>query len=172
MPRYSRSARIQGTHCTVETTSGNFCDADSAPGSPFPICARHATLLYRWMHGMVTEVMDNHHDYPDIHNAMVGEVADAAHAKVNTRQHKVYYVRVGDLIKVGTTSQLDKRMHAYPPDSVLLAVEPGGEEVEGRRHRQFRHLLAHRKEWFHPGADLLAHIAALPADQVRPHPGW
>jgi hypothetical protein len=128
---------------------------------PFPICGDHAIELYRRMHATVTEVMGNHRAYLDIHNAMVKDVADTAHAKANTRQHKVYYVRVGDLIKVGTTAQLAKRLASYPPDAELLAVEPGGEDVESRRHRQFSHLLARRKEWFHPGPDLLDHITKL-----------
>jgi hypothetical protein len=73
----------------------------------------------------------------------------------------VYYVRIGDLIKVGMTAQLKQRLGNYPPGSELLATELGGEALETRRLNQFRHLLAHRKEWFHPGEDLMAHIATL-----------
>lgn len=149
------------THCTTQLASGRFCDAVSVEGPPFPICSRHAAQLYSWMHGMVTEVRGNHHEYPELHNAVVQDVADAAYAKANTKRHQVYYVRVGELIKVGTTGQLRQRLSSYPPTSELLAVEPGGEELESRRHAQFRHLLAHRKEWFHPGTDLMDHIAAL-----------
>lgn len=161
MSRYMRVTRNEGTRCTVESDGGRFCDAPSAPGSPFPICGNHAVELYRWMQGMVSDVMDNYREHLDVHAAMVQGVADQEYAKANTRQHRVYYVRVGDLIKIGMTARLRQRLNAYPPDAQLLAVEPGGEALEGQRHHQFRHLLAHRKEWFRPGPDLMDHIAKV-----------
>lgn len=156
MPTYSPNSR-----CTVQLRKGAFCDADRAPDMPFGICARHAITLYRRMHEMVTEVRGKHHEYPDLHAAVVQDVADAAYAKANTRQHQVYYVRIGELIKIGTSRNLEARVSSYPPGSELLAVERGGGDIERQRHHQFRHLLAERKEWFHPGPDLLDHIAAL-----------
>lgn len=152
MTRYTRVSRNQGTRCTIEFDTGRFCDAPSAPGSPFPICTNHAVALYKWMNGMVSEVMENHQQYPDIHNAVVDHVADEGYARANTVAHRVYYIRCGDLVKIGTTRHLAARMHAYPPDAELLAVERGGEALEISRHHQFGHLLAHRKEWFHPAA--------------------
>jgi hypothetical protein len=161
MPGYSRGDQNRGTRCTTEGARGTFCDADSLPDAPFPICKRHAIELFRWMQDMVTEVQTNHRQHLAIHEAAVDQVVAANHARLNTRQHQIYYVRVGDRIKIGMTSQLTKRLAAYPPGSELLATEPGGEDVETERLRQFRHLLADRKEWFHPGEDLLAHIASL-----------
>jgi hypothetical protein len=111
------------------------------------------------MHGMVTEVMQNHRAHPEIHNAVVRQVDAKREAAANTAEHQVYYVRVGDLIKIGVTRNLKLRLNSYPPGSKLLAVEPGGEAKEAERHRQFRHLLAARNEWFRPGADLMLHIA-------------
>lgn len=71
----------------------------------------------------------------------------------------VYYAQFGDRIKIGVTSQLRSRMGDIPHDR-LLVTEPGGREVETRRHEQFA---AYRLtgEWFRAAFPLMAHIAAL-----------
>jgi hypothetical protein len=71
----------------------------------------------------------------------------------------VYYVRCGHLIKIGTTTDLGRRFKAVRPNE-LLAVEPGGQEVETQRHRQFAGLRA-SGEYFHPGRALQEHIIQL-----------
>lgn len=55
-------------------------------------------------------------------------------------------------------------MRVLRPDEILH-VEPGTQKDETALHRAFRHLRAgtktggaHLREWFHPGADLLAFI--------------
>jgi len=88
----------------------------------------------------------------------------------------VYYIRRGDHIKIGRTVDFRSRMGKLRPDEVL-AVEPGGHEVETARHRQFRehHIAGHPEgiEWFHRGDDLLAHIAELAATRDVPElPRW
>lgn len=129
---------------------------------PFPICADHALTVYRRMQQIVTEVRQDPRAYPDV----VAAAVEGVREQHNSPAHRVYYVRVGALIKIGTTKQLRQRLGSYPPGSELLAVERGGEQTESRRHAQFDHLLAERKEWFHPGADLMGHIADL-ADRNR-----
>jgi hypothetical protein len=86
------------------------------------------------------------------------EVVDSARCVI---PGVVYYIRVGELIKIGYTRDLDQRLRAYPPDAELLATEIGNELIEQAGHAQFGDLLAARAEWFHPGPALLAHIEAL-----------
>lgn len=83
--------------------------------------------------------------------------------RVDPHKHDplVYYVRCGDLIKIGTTTKLSMRLAAYPPFAELLATEPGGYDVERARHKQFAEHHAMRNEWFTAADDLLAHIATL-----------
>jgi hypothetical protein len=152
--RYSRVSHLALTTCLV-------CEAESAPDMPFPICAPHAIAVFRRMQHLATEVRSDHHGHIGTHVAAVQGVHDERYAKVNSRAHQVYYIRIGSLIKIGTTKSLRARLANYPPGAELLAVERGGEDKESRRHRQFKHLLAERKEWFHPGADLLEHIERL-----------
>jgi hypothetical protein len=161
--QYRGSTRDQGTRCTIES-HGKFCDAVSAPGAPFPICAPHARKLYTWMADMVSEARRRPHSR--LHVDVVSAYAAEDHAKRNTPDHRVYYVQIGKLIKIGTTTNLKQRLNAYPPGSQLLAAELGGQAREAQRHREFSHLLASRKEWFHPGPDLMAHIDALSEDRM------
>jgi hypothetical protein len=71
----------------------------------------------------------------------------------------VYFARRERLIKIGWTSQLPKRMKQIPARA--LAIEPGDIVRERQLHHRFAHLLADRREWFHPGPDLIAYINAL-----------
>lgn len=80
----------------------------------------------------------------------------------------VYYARRGNLIKIGTTTQVCYRMRKLKADD-LLAVEPGSYEVETLRHGQFAaeqvviERRTHPNEWFRPSDALLAHTEALRA---------
>lgn len=84
----------------------------------------------------------------------------------------VYYLRRGNFIKIGTTSKPRKRFAAIAPDEVL-AFEPGSYTVEHRRHAQFRESRlslfgSGPQEWFHPEADLIAHIRRLREEHGEP----
>ncbi|MGW4028233.1 GIY-YIG nuclease family protein [Streptomyces sp. NPDC004838] len=82
----------------------------------------------------------------------------------------VYYIRRGNLIKVGTTVNLRDRMNVLMPDEVL-AVEPGGRDVESQRHRQFRELrTSSRGEYFFPGKALQQHVRSVRAQHGTPDP--
>lgn len=91
----------------------------------------------------------------------------------------VYYARRGDLIKIGTSTNVRKRLADIGVDE-LLAVEPGSFDLETARHDQFAaHQLSRKRgkgngggkgptDWFRPGDDLMAHIEALAAVHPRP----
>lgn len=61
---------------------------------------------------------------------------------------RVYYVRVGEHIKIGYTRNVSNRLSGYPPNSELLAVELGNKTLEKERHHQFHAYLAWGREWF------------------------
>ena len=74
----------------------------------------------------------------------------------------VYYVRFGDRIKIGTSVCILGRMDNIPHDQ-LLAVEPGGRELEQQRHREFATDRV-TGEWFLPSDELLSHVRRLRAE--------
>lgn len=81
----------------------------------------------------------------------------------------VYYVRLGDHVKIGYTVNLRQRMGDLRADMAdVLAVEPGGRELESQRHREWaRHRLG-RRENFVPVPALLEHIKATRAKYGDP----
>ncbi|MFF4489436.1 hypothetical protein ACFY0F_23555 [Streptomyces sp. NPDC001544] len=78
----------------------------------------------------------------------------------------VYYVRRGNLIKIGTTRAFVTRMRSLMPDEIL-AIEPGSYSLENQRHQQFaehrygRDQRGAKSEYFHPSDELLQHIKAV-----------
>ena len=74
----------------------------------------------------------------------------------------VYYVRIGDHVKIGYTQDLHRRLGdlRLDPDAVM-AVEPGGPDLERCRHLQFADERVGRRENFNPSRRLLAHIESL-----------
>lgn len=83
-----------------------------------------------------------------------------AQTKAILEQTQVYYVRIGDHVKIGFSVNLRQRMASFHvPDDALLATEPGGREKEAIRHRQFTaERINPRRELFNPSPRLLAHI--------------
>jgi hypothetical protein len=58
---------------------------------------------------------------------------------LSQRNEHVYYVRQGILVKIGTTIDLRTRFRNLRPTEIL-AIEPGGYDLEAERHAQFRDL--------------------------------
>lgn len=79
-------------------------------------------------------------------------------AKAALRQDRdgfVYYLMVGERLKIGYSVDVKQRMRHYPPGSELLAVEPGDRQLETQRHQQFAGSRTDGREWFRPTPDLL-----------------
>jgi hypothetical protein len=92
-------------------------------------------------------------------------VIEGRHLAARERQREskgtVYYLRIGQFVKIGTALNLASRLFSYPPDAELLATEPGGRALEAVRHEQFGHLRAARREWYRPDPQLLEHCDTL-----------
>lgn len=80
----------------------------------------------------------------------------------------IYYVRVGDQVKIGYSADVKRRMRAYPPDSHLLAVHPGTRELETELHQRFAGSRAAGREWFRETVDLVEHMAQVVAQFGEP----
>jgi hypothetical protein len=73
----------------------------------------------------------------------------------------VYYMRIGNRVKIGYSSNLVSRLAAINPEE-LMAAEPGNMQTEKDRHVQFSRLRTHG-EWFRLEGSLEIHIARLKA---------
>lgn len=73
----------------------------------------------------------------------------------------VYYMRLDRLVKIGWTTDLKRRVSSIAPQGVM-AIEPGGKNIEERRHIEFAALRSHR-EWFWLRDPIAAHIVTIRA---------
>lgn len=80
----------------------------------------------------------------------------------------IYYIRIGWNIKIGWTSNLERRMKDYPPDTLILAVHPGTEQDERRIHKKFAHLITDGREWFPAAPQILEHIESVKREHGEP----
>lgn len=78
----------------------------------------------------------------------------------------VYFVRLGNRVKIGWTSNLAGRMAAVPHDEILH-TQPGTMRDEKRCHAAFAHL-REVGEWFRAEPDLLTFIDSLRAGNTPP----
>ena len=144
-----------------------------------PVDPHRANILIT-LHRMELEGVEIDEKAVEIAKALVRRHYAETHALPPPRQpvtppagesgskHWVYYVRCGYLIKIGTSANLPSRFQSVRPNEVL-ALEPGGQELETAMHRQFKSLRA-GGDYFHPGPALQAHIAEL-RERLGP-PDW
>lgn len=82
----------------------------------------------------------------------------------------VYFVRSGNLIKIGTSTNVNARLAALRTMSALplelMAVAEGGYTEEGAVHQRFASLRQHG-EWFTAAPELLAFVAEIAEHRAR-----
>lgn len=94
--------------------------------------------------------------------------AAAAKEAARSQAGTVYFLRVGSYIKIGWTSDLTGRMRSYPPDSILLATQPGLRADETKLHKRFAIHRSHGREWYPLVPQILEHIDRVKAQHGEP----
>jgi hypothetical protein len=84
------------------------------------------------------------------------------------KQGVVYYIQVTEHIKIGWTGDIANRMKSYPPNSRLLAAEPGTRKDEQRIHRVLAVHRAYGNEWYAPTPTVLHHIEGVKRRHGKP----
>lgn len=158
-----RNPTTVSQRCTIQLHSGQFCDAPAEERISHPMCGRHALQVFR---DVLMSYEIEGADPVRRALSMVDWLDDQRAVDPDPGESVVYYLLVGDLVKIGTTNHLARRLQSYPPTSVLLATEPGSVDVEVERHRQFREYLSARREWFTPGPRLREFVESLPDYRV------
>lgn len=128
-----------------------------------PLCWAHLTVAH--------SLYVKHSEDPDsakIGYTVVRDQEPAPAPRARPTNGTVYYLRSGGYVKIGWTSDLQKRMRAYPPDTVLLAVRPGTRADENATHRRFAHLVTHGREWFPLAPQISEHINQVLAEHGPP----
>lgn len=127
------------TVCPERDNDGEPCGGAIPPGAPVDLCRGHLIRAYLFVQEELADATNN----------SVARVFDTR----DDRQNVVYYVRLGNRIKIGTTRDLQTRMVNVSHEEIL-AIEPGGYETERLRHEQF-HRLRVAGEWFIADTSLL-----------------
>lgn len=144
----------------LDTCSVPGCTTRRAEYARIPLCDIHCVLAWTdqrraWEHA----VTYNPGAVPvEIREQLVG----------GARPWVVYYIRFGENVKIGRTTNLVRRMRAFcSVHDQLLAVEPGvvvdGLDRETQRHREFAELRIPGTELFVPNDALREHIATVVA---------
>lgn len=170
--------------CPVPAKSGGDCWHDPHPASSWGLCAEHwRAVVNEWdaeqpsvrircaRCGFRSDI-----DSADLPHARCEQCASpigdleavlsildadgSAEARERKAQGVVYYLRFGNRLKIGFTSEIRARVAGLPCDEVM-AAEPGTYATESERLRQFGEYLAWGREWFEMSAPLMEHVSAV-----------
>ncbi|MFI6103178.1 GIY-YIG nuclease family protein [Streptomyces sp. NPDC051310] len=165
----------------VGTHRGEPCRIVVSHSEPFPLCESHYESsglkeYHFWRLGAPEEIRREISDrvVNGIRAALAKEVEEAGYKKVDNRYIRadknpiVYFIRSGNLVKIGTTIDLIGRMKSFNlPDLVVLATEPGYWKREREIHLQFAEL-RHEREWFRLEGPLVDYINGIRAQHGVP----
>ena len=153
---------------------GSPCAQPVGADTPLPLCTRHLLIAHDWVvrDAGATDVLPSPClacgsrvgiRYPSgwvcaVCEWRIGEVPDDGLAPV--RVDVVYYLRLGDRVKIGTSGNPRQRLGVLPHDEVL-AFERGDRVVEQRRHREFATSRLGTSEWFAADPALVEHARRI-----------
>jgi hypothetical protein len=172
-----RGGYRNGRRCTLGAYSiGNVCHRHEQrlPGGirwwletwPDDIPSPYRMLFEHALENAGVVFRDEHH------RQEVARRAVELRVRPETGASLVYFVQRDGLIKIGTTTNLPKRLKAIGKGSSmapgmtigpveLLATEPGDRDREYRLHSKFQKTRIHGTEWFRPSKSLLRYIEDL-----------
>lgn len=114
---------------------------DTTVEAPFPICAAHYAGLIRHFHQTVQGNGYTRDLYGNYEDRIERETQDR-----RERERVLYFIRFGDLVKIGITSNVARRLSELPHDEVL-GVMRGTYKDEAQWHDRFAEH-HHQGEWF------------------------
>lgn len=149
LPRERRSAPSPYRQLGDTVCANPGCDAEPIEGMRIPLCwdcARSAAFQY---------IADYH-----VSDGTEPGITERPEPKPLDRE-RVYFVRLGDRVKIGYSANVNGRMEAVPHEEIL-AIIPGTRHDEATMHRKFAHLRV-VGEWFQDDPSIREFIAAINA---------
>jgi hypothetical protein len=151
-----RVRQIDNREAGRPCVANDHCAGEIVPGAPVNLCGMHIREIYGFAADLVSERWD------DAIRSYVADLHDTFRPPRAVKQPRagwVYFVRFGERIKVGYTTDPDTRLRAIPHDEVI-GILPGTRDDEAAWHN----LLADfhvTGEWFKADAELLATLAGV-----------
>lgn len=162
-PREWRTAPGQYRPCTVQ-----YCGNQSSERYPVPFCQEH--ILYIW--SLVEGDMRRQGITLEKYSQQQLEQAEQRVAEMDAqRPGVIYYLEVGEYLKIGHTKNLYRRMREYPPNARLLASQAGSREEERALHHRFSAYCDSGREWYRDVPEIREHIAGVVAQEGKTGPG-
>lgn len=131
-----------------------------------PVCTFHAVAIWRQVQiaTMKTPYVD---DLLMLERVIKAELPKA---RVTTpRPEWIYFVALNGLIKVGWSTQLDRRLRDYGPSVEILCHYPGTRQDETELHQILTPFRANGREWYHDSPMIRKLIAEKVAEHGEPH---
>lgn len=153
--------------CTAQLGNGDFCDAPSMPDAPFPVCLDHARQAYSYVGDFIQEIVTGRKrsaraQQPAAKTAEPESRTPPTMTPEPGLPGGVYFIQCGDLIKIGASANIARRLKAYPPNAEILLLlehsQPDAFRLEQELHIHFRKHRAGRHEWYHVAQPILDYI--------------
>lgn len=122
------------------------CNTQPSEPLGLELCERHAIKAFRAVSAAINPT---------------GQVPGRGGASAAS-QGIVYYVRLGNRVKIGFSTDFVSRMSVVPHESILF-TKPGTLADERLEHKRFAHLRT-SGEWFQADPELMAYITDLRAN--------
>lgn len=146
--------------------------------SPIPLCYEHANRVWAYVDQAESTAekdqakagLDAALEFDRANGARSSrDEADYRNRKRNrlTEPGEVYYLLVGELVKIGFTANLESRLKQYPPNAILLTRHPGTMTLEADMHNRFKRHLAKGREWFRQAPELMEHIQGVEEKRIQ-----
>ncbi len=125
------------------------------------LCMTEAEVLKMVEDGEIPRARSGKWDWQSVDDAMTGGKLD---------RQRVYFLEMGEFIKIGRSSDIRRRIQSFegflPLPTKLLHQIPGTCDTETDLHRKFKHLRT-KGEWFRATDELRGFIASLIENGVK-----
>lgn len=126
------------------------------PDLELPMCHRHLGVAFKTAVHTVGNVPEFIEAVVDINAAVAAreksEDQAAQRAFMAREDGDIYFIRLGELVKVGWTRDLWSRVKSYGASAELLVSYAGTRQDETNLHRQLTPARAKGREWYEDGA--------------------
>lgn len=140
-----------------------FCTNDSSDRYNVPLCQEHTLAI--WL--MVDQDMREQGITADEVKRENRERVEARAAAVRpTTPGFIYYLELGEYLKIGFTNNLWRRMREYPPNATLLAYHHGDRDAEAALHAKFAAFRDAGREWYLDVPEIREHIATTETEDT------
>lgn len=142
-------------HVIHHTCGQGHCEKPALRDIDVQLCERHlakAWAAYQLISG-TPEVPDREDPKPDYHD--------------DSTPGAVYFIRKGDLLKIGWTSNIAQRFGHLSPDAVFH-VEAGTRADEANYHSRFKEHLKEGREWFACNGDTMHIVDSIQRGASKP----